>query len=73
MTPGIEFVQSVLKAHYFQPVARAIGGSELNSFIAAKRNAVGVFKPRFANSMIFSATNWVVASSRLLNPSASTS
>ena len=42
-----------------------------NSLIAAKCNAVGFFKPLFANSMIFSATSWVMASSRLLNPSAS--
>ena len=42
-----------------------------NSFIAARCNAVAFFKPRFANSMIFSATNWVMASSRSLNPSAS--
>src|SRR5215472_14385968 len=42
-----------------------------NSLIAAKCNAVGFFKPRFANSIIFSATNWVMAWSRSLNPSAS--
>jgi len=49
----------------------ATSGYYPNSLIAAKCNAVGFFKPLFANSMIFSATNWVMASSRLLKPSAS--
>jgi len=55
--------------------SRAAGGGGRayypNSLIVAKRNAVGVLRPRFANSMIFSATSWVMASSRSLNPSAS--
>src|SRR5262249_18043398 len=46
-------------------------GSDLNSLIAARCNAVEFLSPRCANSMIFSATNLVMASSRLLNPSAS--